>query len=161
MCKTRIFFKFGVGNNCIFQKEYTPLYLLVCLWIESYYIIGSYMLWFLFDRCGILFFMFLLSTCTCLWRYRFLSGNTVIIKGYPYTPLPDAEVIFSIVIHFNCNNDCVYSIVQIGSAVNNLLLKCSIDHTFSTFILKTCVWRHRFMSFLFHRIVFSMDAQSF
>ncbi|KAK7110315.1 hypothetical protein V1264_014209 [Littorina saxatilis] len=35
--------------------------------------------------CGLLFFMFLLSMCACLWKLR--SRSALLTGGYPYTPL--------------------------------------------------------------------------
>ncbi|XP_005101933.1 uncharacterized protein LOC101846973 [Aplysia californica] len=54
----------------------------------SYKVLDLWYLW-----CGILFFMFLLSLCTCLWRYRFLSRGAVIIRGYTYTPLQEMDAV--------------------------------------------------------------------
>ncbi|CAL1526737.1 unnamed protein product [Lymnaea stagnalis] len=52
----------------------------------------SYKVWDLwYFWCGVLFFMFLLSLCACLWRNRFLSNGTIIISGYSYTPLQEVD----------------------------------------------------------------------
>ncbi|XP_059148744.1 uncharacterized protein LOC131935981 [Physella acuta] len=52
----------------------------------------SYKVWDLwYFWCGVLFFMFLLSLCACLWRYRLLSNGTIIISGYSYSPLQEVD----------------------------------------------------------------------
>ncbi|KAH9503221.1 hypothetical protein Btru_068498 [Bulinus truncatus] len=56
----------------------------------------SYKVWDLwYFWCGVLFFMFLLSLCACLWRNRFLSSGHVIIHSYSYTPLQEVDTISS------------------------------------------------------------------
>ncbi|KAK7494938.1 hypothetical protein BaRGS_00013817 [Batillaria attramentaria] len=59
------------------DDEYCCGYNLCC---KSYKVWDLWYFW-----CGLLFFMFLLSMCGCLWRLR--SRNPVFISGYNYTPL--------------------------------------------------------------------------
>uniref|UniRef100_A0A0B6YNS0 Vesicular, overexpressed in cancer, prosurvival protein 1 n=1 Tax=Arion vulgaris TaxID=1028688 RepID=A0A0B6YNS0_9EUPU len=48
----------------------------------------SYKVWDLwYFWCGVLFFLFLLSMCACLWRHRRLSNGGIIDNGYSYTAL--------------------------------------------------------------------------
>ncbi|KAI8789734.1 uncharacterized protein LOC106058541 [Biomphalaria glabrata] len=57
----------------------------------------SYKVWDLwYFWCGVLFFMFLLSLCACLWRNRFLTNGPVIISSYSYTPLQEVDSIGSL-----------------------------------------------------------------
>ncbi|CAG5122285.1 unnamed protein product [Candidula unifasciata] len=50
----------------------------------------SYKVWDLwYFWCGVLFFLFLLSICACLWRYRILSTSGAIVNDYSYTTLKE------------------------------------------------------------------------
>ncbi|XP_076472393.1 uncharacterized protein LOC143301859 [Babylonia areolata] len=76
-----LYFSVVAGYYCDSDKcsddEYCCGYNLCC---KSYKVWDMWYFW-----CGLLFFLFLLSMCTCIWRLR--SRSSLIIGRYTYTRL--------------------------------------------------------------------------